>query len=213
MGKRVSRCVILSAGPVSDISSLREYLLDDDFIIAADGGWRLAERLDVRPSAIVADFDSSSIPSVSEDVDVIHLPVRKDCTDTAAAVDYALNKGYTEFLLLGCLGGRLDHQYAAMQLLVQLAQRGCQAVMADGDNCITAVTTSPYIAQPMCDRSLSLFAFGGAVHGLTIHGAAYDLSGYDLQPSDPLCVSNAVQDVPCEITFTDGTLLVFRSKD
>ena len=209
----MNRCVILSAGPVSDVSSLREYLLDDDFIVAADGGWRLAERLDVRPSAIVADFDSSSIPSVSEDVDVIHLPVHKNCTDTAAAVDYASDRGYTDFLFLGCLGGRLDHQYAAMQLLVQLAQRGCQAMMADGDNCISAVTASPYIAQPMRNWSLSLFAFGGTVHGLTIHGAAYELSDYDLQPSDPLCVSNAVKDVPCEITFTDGTLLVFRSKD
>lgn len=208
----MSRCVILSAGPVSDLQALRDLLLPDDFIVAADGGWRLAERLGVVPAAVVADFDSSEIPNLPDCVDVVRLPVRKDCTDTAAAVTYALEKGYTDYLLLGCVGGRLDHQYAATQLLVQLAQKGCRAVLADGDNRITAITTSPYEAQPMDGWSLSLFAFGGTVHGLSIRHAAYELAGYDLQPSDPLCVSNAVDGAPCEITFADGTLLVFRSK-
>lgn len=209
----MSRCVILSAGPVSDVATLRDLLLPDDFFVAADGGWRLAERLDVPISAVVADFDSSEMPQWQNGIDVVQLPVRKDCTDTAAAVQYALERGYTDFLLLGCIGGRLDHQYAAMQLLVQLAQKGCRAVMADGDNSVTAVAKSPYIAQPMNGWSLSLFAFGEAVHGLTIRGAVYELADYDLQPTDPLCVSNAVENAPCEITFSDGTLLVFRSKD
>lgn len=208
----MSRCVILSAGPVADVAALRDLLCPDDFFVAADGGWRLAEKLDVTLSAIVADFDSSEIPQWSCGIEVVQLPVRKDSTDTAAAVQYALERGYTDFLLLGCVGGRLDHQYAAMQLLVQLAQKGCRAVMADGDNGVTAVAKSPYFAQPMNGWSLSLFAFGEVVHGLTIRGAAYELADYDLQPTDPLCVSNAVENTPCEISFSDGTLLVFRSK-
>ncbi len=209
----MSRCVILSAGPVSDASSLRELLRPDDVFIAADGGWRLAEQLCVSLAAVVADFDSSTMSCLPSAVEVVRLPVRKDCTDTAAAVDYARQKGLTDFLLLGCVGGRLDHQYAATQLLVQLAEAGCHAVMADGENRICAVTTSPYVADPMVGWSLSLFAFGGTVHRLSIRHAAYELFDYDLQPSDPLCVSNAAQGAPCEITFTDGTLLVFRSKD
>ena len=209
----MSRCVILSAAPVSDISALRDLLCPDDTFIAADGGWKLAERLGVALSAIVADFDSSSLPSLPDSVEIVRLPVRKDCTDTAAAVEYALKKGYSDFLLLGCVGGRLDHQYAATQLLVQLSEMGLHAVMADGENRISAVTSSPYVADPMPGWSLSLFAFDGTVHGLSIRGASYELTDYDLQPADPLCVSNAAESTPCEITFTDGTLLVFRSKD
>ena len=209
----MSRCVILSAGPVSDVSALRELLRADDVLIAADGGFRLAQSLGVIPMAVVADFDSSAQPSLPNEVEIVRLPVRKDCTDTAAAVAYARDKGYTDFLLLGCVGGRLDHQYAAMQLLVQLAEAGCRAEMADGDNRICAVVRSPYIAEPMIGWSLSLFAFGGAVRGLSIRGASYELNDYDLQPADPLCVSNSAESSPCEITFTDGTLLVFRAKD
>lgn len=209
----MSRCVILSAAPVSDVPALRALLRPDDTFIAADGGWKLAENLGVPLAAIVADFDSSTLPSLPDAVEIVRLPVRKDCTDTAAAVDYARDKGFSDFLLLGCVGGRLDHQYAATQLLVQLAEAGCHAEMADGDNRICAVASSPYIADPMAGWSLSLFAFGGTVHGLSIRGAVYELSNYDLKPADPLCVSNAAEVTPCEITFSDGTLLVFRSKD
>ncbi len=209
----MSRCVILSAGPVSDVDALRALLRSDDIFVVADGGLALAERLGVSPMAVVADFDSSAMPQLHDSVEVVRLPVRKDCTDTAAAVDYARDKGYTDFLLLGCVGGRLDHQYAATQLLVQLAQAGCRAEMADSDNLICAVTASPYIAEPMRGWSLSLFAFGGTVHGLTIRGASYELDHYDLHPADPLCVSNAAENTPCEVSFTDGTLLVFRAKD
>lgn len=209
----MSRCVILSAAPVSDVSALRELLRSDDIFVAADGGWRLAESLGVTLSAIVADFDSSALPNVPDSVEIVRLPVRKDCTDTAAAVEYARDKGFTDFLLLGCVGGRLDHQYAATQLLVQLAEAGCRAVMADGGNRISAVSSSPCVVEPMVGWSLSLFAFGHTVHGLTIRGASYELTDYDLQPTDPLCVSNAVENRPCKIAFSDGTLLIFRAKD
>ncbi len=213
MGETVSRCVILSAGPVADADALRRLLRSDDVFIAADGGWRLAAMLGVVPLAVVADFDSLVNAALPLNTEIVRLSVRKNVTDTAAAVDYARRRGYREFLLLGCTGGRLDHQYAATQLLVQMAHDGCRAVMADECNHITAVTMSPVSVEPMLNWSLSLFAFGGPVTGLTIRGAAYELADYTLSPCDPLCVSNAVENVPCTISFDNGTLLLFRSKD
>lgn len=208
----MSRCVILSAAPTTNADSLRPLLRSDDVFVAADGGWRLAEELGVVPFAVVADFDSSVVPAVSAETEIVSLPIRKDCTDTAAAVDFAVQRGYTDFLLLGCVGGRLDHQYAAMQLLVQLESKGCRAVMADADNRMVAVSRSPYAVEPMRGWSLSLFAFGDTVRGLSIHGAAYELTDYDLAPNDPLCVSNAAEEDACTVSFASGTLLVFRSK-
>lgn len=213
MGKAVSRCVILSAGPVTDPSVLNTMLLSDDYIIAADGGLRLAQQLGVIPDKVVADFDSCKQPNVPKDVDLITLPVRKDVTDTAAAVQEGVDAGFRDFLILGGTGGRLDHQYANTQLLVSLAKQGCRAVLADERNHIEAVVSSPVTVAPCADRALSLFAFGGSVRGLSIHGASYELSGYELQPDDPLCVSNHTTDAPCEISFSEGTLLLFLSKD
>ncbi len=209
----MSRCVILSAGPVPDTTSLRTLLWEDDYIIAADGGWHLAQRLGVTPAVLVADFDSMPMPSVPDEVRVISLPAKKDVTDTAAAAQLGYEQGCRTFLLLGCTGGRLDHQHAALLTAVDLAQKGCEVTVADADNTICIYTTSPGVLLPHPGYKVSLFAFGGPVTGLTVTGLAYELTDYRLTPYDPLCVSNEFTQQEARITFREGTLLLYYSKD
>lgn len=208
----MSRCVVLGAGPAENIAALRSLLHEDDYCIAADGGLLLAECLSLKPAAVVADMDSL-MQTPPNGMDVVRLPVRKNMTDMAAAVQYGLDAGYTDFLLLGGTGGRLDHQYANIQLLVRLAKKGCTAVLADARNTITAITRSPYTVSVQPDWSLSLFAFGEPVTDLSIQNADYELDHYTLFPDDSLCVSNAVTQCPCTVSFTRGVLLLYRSKD
>ena len=208
----MSRCVILAAGPVADVTPLKAMLRPDDRLIAADGGWRLAQRLGVTPSVLVADFDSMPPVDLPEGVELRRLPVRKDVTDNAAAAMYAYEDGYREFLFFGWSGGRLDHQQGAILTAVDLAQRGCRVTLADERN-IVRVLTGPVTVDPMPGWKLSLFAFGGPVCGLSIEGASYELTGYDLAPTDPLCTSNEFTDKPCRISFDRGTILLFCSKD
>ncbi len=219
MGNAVSqtdrRCVVLCAGPVEDAASLRPLLRPDDYILAADAGVRLAQRLGVQPAAVIADFDSADLEAAAAmpaAETVVRLPVHKDMTDTAAAVGYGRQQGYRDFLLLGGTGGRLDHEYANLLLLVQLAQQGCRAMLADDRNRIQAVCRSPVTPELMPGWSLSLFAFGGAVEDLSITGAEYTLDNYRLLPADPLCVSNTALE-GCTVRFTSGTLLLYRSRD
>lgn len=209
----MSRCVIFCAGPVADVAALRPLLRKDDTVWAADGGWRLAQRMGLTPSCLVADFDSMPPPDLPEEVTVHRLPVRKDMTDAAAAAQVAYDKGFREFLLLGALGGRLDHQYGAVLLAVDLARKGCAVSLADERNEIAVFTASPADLTPRQGYKVSLFAFGGPVLGLTVRGLAYELENYDLSPYDPLCVSNEFTDEPPRVTFREGTLLLFYSKD
>ena len=82
----MSRCVIVSAAPFRNPAILAGYLLEDDYVIAADGGWQLALQMGVTPSMLVADFDSLGIPSIPDGVELITLPTEKDVTDTAEAM-------------------------------------------------------------------------------------------------------------------------------
>ncbi|MBE6777821.1 MAG: thiamine diphosphokinase [Ruminococcaceae bacterium] len=213
MGKGVKRCVILSAGPVDDYASLRSLLLPDDYMVAADGGLRLAQQLGVIPHEVVADFDSGDPATVPPGTAIARLPVEKDVTDTAAAVQIAVRHGFDELLLLGCTGGRLDHQYANLLLLTSLSEQGVHAVLADERNRIEAVMTSPVVIPCRPGWQLSLFAFGAPVENLCIHGAHYALENYRLLPNDPLCISNRIVADKCEITFRSGMLLIFQSCD
>ena len=209
----MNRCVVLSAGPFRDPTTLAGFLMPEDTIVAADGGWQLARLLGRTPVVLVADFDSLPVPSLPEGVKVINLPVEKDDTDTAAAVRYGYDAGCRDFLLLGCTGGRLDHQQAAFALAADYAQRGCQMVIADEQNEIHFLMPGSYVFPACPGEKVSLFAFGGSVTGLFATGLAYDITDLTLAPTDPLCVSNECVEDDFGIVFREGLLMLYFSKD
>lgn len=208
-----NRCVILSAGPYRDPIALSGYLLADDYIIAADGGWQLAMQMGVKPAMLVADFDSLGVPSVADGIEVVSLPVEKDVTDTAEALRLGYEAGYRSFLLLGCTGGRLDHLQAALTVAADYARRDCEIVLADEQNEIHLLSPGSYVYPACPDEKISLFAFGGDVTGLFIEGLKYSVSDYTLSPFDPLCVSNECLDEVACISFKTGLLMLYFSKD
>lgn len=209
----MNRCVILSAGPVRDPMALAGYLLPDDYVIAADGGWQLALQMGVAPAILVADFDSLGAPAVPQDVECVSLPIEKDVTDTAEAMRIAYEKGFRSFLLLGCTGGRLDHQQAALTTAADYARRDCEVIVADEQNEIHLLTPGSYIYPACEDEKISLFAFGGEVTGLFLDGFKYTVTDYKLSPYDPLCVSNEWMGEDACLSFKTGLLLLYFSKD
>ncbi len=82
-------------------------LREEDYIVAADGGFP-AERMNRTPDLVVADFDSGSRESAERTGSrIAYSSSGKDRTDTQEAAMVAVDRGYREFLLLGCTGGRL----------------------------------------------------------------------------------------------------------
>lgn len=207
------RCVILSAAPVRDPMTLAGYLLPDDYIVAADGGWQLALQMGMQPAVLVADFDSLGVATVPEEVELMTLPVEKDVTDTAEAMRLAYDKGYRSFLLVGCTGGRLDHQQAALAVAADYARRGCEVTLVDEQNEIHLLSPGSYVYPACPNEKISLFAFGGDVTGLFIDGLKYTVSNYTLSSFDPLCVSNEWVGEDACLSFKTGLLMLYFSKD
>ena len=104
-----------------------EAIQPGDFVIAADGGWRVCQELDITPDLLLGDFDSlGEVPDFGH---ILRLPVEKDDTDMVRAVKEGLAKGEKEFHLLGGMGGqRSDHTVANMQTLAYLAAHGAKGV-------------------------------------------------------------------------------------
>lgn len=209
----MGRCVILSAAPIRDPMALTGYLLPEDYIVAADGGWQLAQQMGVVPAMLVADFDSLGVPSLPEGVECISLPTEKDVTDTAEAMRLAYEAGYRSFLLLGCTGGRLDHQQAALTVAADYVRRGCEVVLADEQNEIHLLNPGSYVYPACPDEKISLFAFGSEVTGLFLDGLKYTVSDYTLSPYDPLCVSNEWVGEDACLSFKTGLLMLYFSRD
>lgn len=208
-----NRCVIISAGPFCDSTILAGYLLPDDYVIAADGGWKLAAQMGVKPSVLVADFDSLGAPMIADGIEIVTLPVEKDVTDTAEALRLGYEAGYRSFLLLGCTGGRLDHLQAALAVCADYVRRECEVVLADERNEIHFLAPGNYVYPACPNEKISLFAFGGDVTGLFVEGLKYSVTDYTLSPYDPLCVSNEWVGENACISFKTGLLMLYFSKD
>jgi len=204
----MKRCVVCGAAPFENAEKLKTLLRTDDVVAVADGGDRLAAALGVTPFLTVADFDSS--PVREQNGECIRLPIEKDVTDTHAAMEELFSRGYREFLLLGCLGGRLDHTMAAILAARLLTEKGCRVTLCDEKNTATVLLPGTY---PLTGNGFSVFAMTETVEGLTLSGVKYPLCGFTLHNADPLCVSNEVSEENAHLSFKNGVLLLIFSKD
>ena len=125
------RAVVYTGGEVFP-ERVSERAGDGDLTIAADAGLLTAGAFGVAPKILVGDFDSLGDPSrfgLPQGTEILKVPAEKDETDTELAVMTALSRGAGEILIVGGVGGRLDHSLANLSLLEDLDRRGVPAVM------------------------------------------------------------------------------------
>lgn len=209
----MSRCVIIGGGPYTNTDVLAAMVAAEDMVIAADSGWKLAEKMRLSPSVLVADFDSMSEPQLPDGIKVVNLPIEKDDTDTAVAMQEGYDSGFRSFLLLGCTGGRLDHYFATLTVAAQFAVKGCEVVIADEQNLIRVLSPGDYTYDSAPGEIVSLFAFAQDVVDLSVDNLAYEINHFTLSPLNPLCVSNAATANEIHVRFSGGILLLHFSKD
>ena len=208
----MSRCVILSACPVSP--ELAKLLRPDDFIIACDAGYRNCTPLGCKPNIIVGDFDTAPCPEQQDD-DIVVLPHVKDDTDTEYAAKLVSQKGFTEVLLLGALGGkRLEHTLANLCTGLGLEQHGIRAALQDEHSRITFVLPGESRRYPKKEFFyFSAFPMEGRAEGVYEKGSFYELEDAVLTAGYPLGVSNEYAEGSDCITIStrQGALVVVET--
>ncbi|MBQ2746763.1 MAG: thiamine diphosphokinase [Clostridia bacterium] len=178
---------------------------NEDFIIAADNGFAVLQKLNITPNLVVGDFDSLGYePEVDKK---IVLPVKKDDTDLSIALKTALDKGYSDIFVYGAAGGKLDHTFANITLAAETSRKGVNCVFLGDNTNFTALTNGKLCFNGAGGR-VSVFAFGGNAVGVTLKGVEYELDNATLEAFVPLGVSNAFCGTDAEISVKSGTLIV-----
>lgn len=123
------RFALLLGGPLLVMEELKERLRGYT-LWAADSGARHALEIGLMPSLWLGDFDSGKglLPGAPKET----LPLDKDLTDGEALLERALREGAKEILLLGGVGGRLDHTLAHLLLALRVAQRDVRVEATNG---------------------------------------------------------------------------------
>ena len=202
----MNKCIILCAG---DFDGLLEKPTKNDYIIAADGGYRHAQSLGITPDCILGDFDSLGF--VPEGANVF--PVEKDDTDAMLAVRHGLRLGYEEFEIYGGMeGDRVDHTIANLQTLFYLEEQGALGWLIGKKQIATVIKNDRLFLPADLDGTVSVFAIGGDAKGVTIKGLFYEAENITLSPAFPLGVSNHCVGKKAEISVADGTLLIIYDR-
>ncbi len=176
-----------------------------DYVLCADGGYALAAKMGIKPALIIGDCDSGV--DLPEEL-LQRVPVEKDDTDTMLCVKKALAHGCSSILLLGGIGGRLDHTIANIQTLAFAEENGVAAEMRDEYETVFLLKNKKIRLDAQKGMRFSVFAYSSGCSGVGESGTQYPLHDAVLTNSFPLGVSNRITEEHAEISIKDGTLLV-----
>lgn len=219
-------CYIVGAG---DFTPRGFAPVPGDLVLAADGGYRALYSLGYTPDLLLGDFDSLGDLPLPPDLPVLRFPARKDDTDTSLALRHGLDRGFRDFALYGCAGGRVDHLLANLQSMARVSRLGATIRLAAPEYDAWALTgpapstSAPHASAPdgpaatltLPDRPggtlVSVFCHGDRAEGVTLTGLSYPLDGADLTGDFPLGVSNRrLEGQPATVSVRRGTLLIFQ---
>ena len=205
----MGRCVIVGGAGIDRYDRVLDAFLKDDYYIFCDSGLKHRDRLKVTPNLIVGDFDSYDKP-LDTDVEIITLPREKDDTDTVYAVKEALNRGFDDFLLVGCIGGRLDHTLANVAILKMLDMNKAKGVIID-DYSELELLRDEIKRVPDTFSYFSLINIYGNAKGITIKNAQYPLDNAEITTDYQYGVSNeVVKGSEALVSVDDGEILLIK---
>jgi len=192
--------------------------LNIDYVICADGGLEKAASLGVIPNVILGDFDSVD-PDVlrkyqSMNIETKKFPAEKDYTDMELSIEFAVESGFKNIVLIGATGSRLDHSMANIMLLENYFNLGVNIEIIDNNNKIQIISdnTDLYLDHKE-NYFVSIVPITDLISGLTLEGFKFPLDDVIVKRGSTLCVSNEIIKNKGRVLLTKGTALLFVSKD
>lgn len=175
------RCVVIGGADISRYEHIRSYLREND---------------------------SHQDPHLN--IETITLPREKDDTDTVFAVKTALERGFQEFLLVGVIGGRLDHTLGNVSLLLMLDAHGKKAAALDDYSELEIVSDTPVHIEDRCSY-FSLLNISGVAEGITVRNAKYPLADAKINCEYQYGISNEVlPGMTADVVVKNGRLLLIK---
>ena len=206
----MKRCVIVGGADINNYDYIKTKITDNDYVVFCDSGLKHLKGLGVSPNLIVGDFDSHENPNL--DVETIVLPCEKDDTDTVYAVKEAIKRGFDEFLLIGVIGGRLDHTLGNVSILLYLDSLSKKGVIIDDYSEMEVVSKEPAFIDDSY-AFFSLLNITGTAKGVTIRNAKYPLDNAEITCEYQYAISNEViSGKTAEVFVRNGKLLLIKDR-
>lgn len=203
-----NRCFIFGSYPYN--SSFDFSVFENDIVICADGGLTLAEQLGVKADLAVGDFDTVNADNYCGNVE--YYPPEKDDTDMLIAIKTGFRMGFKDFIILGGIGGRLDHTFANIQALCYISDNGGHGELLSDCESVTLQLPGKAIYYKQDYHYISIFSLTDKCEGVCLKELKYPLDNAVLTSGFPLGISNEFLSDSCTVKLKKGKLLVIRTK-
>ena len=211
----MSRAVIFVHGQIPDLETVRQLTRPGDTILAANGGTRHVLALELTPSIVIGDLDSLTGDDVRK-LEIAGTEIRrhsrdKNETDFELALNYSIEAGYREILVVAALGYRLDQTLGNLSLLTDLRLSTVDVRLDDGVEEVFFMRSRCQVRGAAGD-TVSLIPWGGEVTGVSTDGLRWPLGGETLYPDKTRGISNEFLGETASVTIESGLLLIVHSR-
>jgi thiamine pyrophosphokinase len=209
------RAIVIAGGQPGDRTEWRQWVQDGDLVIGADGGAAQALTWGLVPELVIGDMDSlpgeARARLLARGSRFIEHPRDKDETDLELALTYAMEQDIQGIVILGALGGRLDHTLANLFLLTLPGLERVPVQIVDGEEqVVLARPEVPVTILGKIGDLVSLLSLQGDAEGVTTSGLAWKLTGDTLRFGFSRGVSNVMTAQQAHIQIEKGCLLVIH---
>jgi thiamine pyrophosphokinase len=219
-GDLLMKINLVAGGPRYMIPDFHHYEEENVVWIGIDRGVFYLLEAGLNPAAAFGDFDSVSegeMENIEKTVaDLKKFKPEKDETDMELALNWALDQHPESITIFGATGGRLDHLMANIQLLVRPLDLDAfvHIQIIDTQNILYVKKPGCYTINPNDDfRYISFLPITPSVSGLSLENFKYPLIDCHIPLGSTLCISNELIRGHGTFSFSEGILLVVRSKD
>jgi len=179
-----------------------------EFFICADGGANYAAKLGERPDLIIGDLDSIKALTVKKFRSVTTRRIAdQNSTDLEKALSWLMRRNYTDVIVLGATGGRVDHLAGNLSALGKFSKRA-RITFVDESGEMRAVGSEMVLEAPP-GTTISLIPLSRC-EGIVTQGLKWELQNGTLELGFREGTSNIVKSSPVTIRVRRGTLLLYQ---
>lgn len=148
--------VILANGEFPTHEIPLSILSNNTYIVCCDGAIDELTKTNICPHAIVGDCDSLSIENKDRYQNIVHQVREQETNDLTKSVQFCIEKGKKQIIILGATGKREDHSIANISLLAEYIDYVEDISIITNYGVFNAISTNSHL-ESFAGQQVSLF--------------------------------------------------------
>ena len=206
----MKKCIILANGK-PPAKSVITYLQKKgyNYLVCADGGANSAKKMNLIPDLIVGDLDSITTSTkrfFAGKSEIIQINRQND-TDVEKCIKTVKKRGFTEAVLCGVTGDRLDHTFCNLGIVIKFFNEIKLKIVAE--NSVLFPYKGSVKLKTIPGETISIYGFDSKTKIIS-HGLKYKLNNIPLPFGEKESTSNVAVSDYIKLEIKGGIIFLIR---